>query len=56
MKTKEELNELKEEVEALHKKFHALSDDELENVTGGKKAPVEGKKYADKSASDVKLT
>ena len=30
MKTKEELNELKEEVEALNKKLHELTDDELE--------------------------
>ena len=34
-KTKEELNELKEEVEALNKKLHELTDEELEQVTGG---------------------
>ena len=38
MKTKEELNELKEEVEALNKKLHELTDDELEQVTGGQVA------------------
>ena len=35
MKTKEELNALKEEVEAMSKKLHALTDEELEQVTGG---------------------
>ena len=35
MKTKEELNEIKEEVEALNKKLHELTDEELEQVTGG---------------------
>ena len=35
MKTKEELNELKEEVETLSKKLHALSDEELTQVIGG---------------------
>lgn len=35
MKTKEELNALKEEVETLSKKLQALSDEELEQVTGG---------------------
>ena len=34
-KTKEELNELKEEVEALNKKLHELTDEELAQVTGG---------------------
>ena len=41
MKTKEELNELKEEVEALNKKLHELTDEELEQVTGGGKNPDE---------------
>ena len=36
MKTKEELNALKEEVETLNKKLHELSDDELAQVTGGR--------------------
>ena len=35
MKTKEELNTLKNEVEALGKKLAELSDDELEQVAGG---------------------
>ena len=35
MKTKEELNALKKEVEALNKKLAELSDEELEQVTGG---------------------
>ena len=35
MKTKEELNALKEEVEALNRKLAELSEDELEQVTGG---------------------
>ena len=35
MKSKEELNALKEEVEALNKKLHELTEDEFEQVTGG---------------------
>ena len=35
MKTKEELNALKEEVETLNKKLHELTDDELAQVCGG---------------------
>ena len=35
MKTKEELNALKEEVETLNKKLAELTDEELEQVTGG---------------------
>ena len=35
MKTKEELNALKEEVETQNKKLHELTDEELEQVTGG---------------------
>ena len=35
MKTKEELNALKEEVEAVNKKLHDLTDEELEQVSGG---------------------
>ena len=42
MKTKEELNALKEEVEALNKKLHELTDEELAQFSGGyKKVPVE---------------
>ena len=35
MKTKEELNELKEEVETLNKKLHELTEEELAQVSGG---------------------
>ena len=42
MKTKEELEELKEEVEILNKKLHELTDDELKEVTGGKDMPPDG--------------
>ena len=34
-KTKKELDELKEEVEALGEKLHELTDEELAQVTGG---------------------
>lgn len=36
MKTKEELNAIKEEVEALNKKLAELTEEELEQVTGGR--------------------
>ena len=39
MKSKEELNELKEEVETLDEKLHELTEEELEQVTGGGKRP-----------------
>ena len=35
MKTKEELNALKEEVETLNKKIHELKEEGLAQVTGG---------------------
>ena len=35
MKTAEELNDLKEEVETLNKKLHELTDEELAQVSGG---------------------
>ena len=35
MKSKEELNELKEEVEKLDEKLHELTEEELAQVTGG---------------------
>ena len=35
MKTKEELNALKEEIEALNKKLAELTEDELAQVSGG---------------------
>ena len=37
MKTKEELKQIKEEVETLGKKLEELSEDELKEVTGGLK-------------------
>ena len=37
MKTKEELNALKEEVKAVSKKLTELTDEELAQVTGGSK-------------------
>ena len=39
MKTKEELNALKEEVETLNKKLAELSEEELKQVAGGKIVP-----------------
>ena len=35
MKTEEELNALKAEVETLNKKLHELTDEELAHVNGG---------------------
>ena len=44
MKTKEELNALKEEVETLNKKLAELTEEELAQVSGGKFVPpVNGK-------------
>ncbi len=40
MKTQEELNALKEEVEALKKKLAELSEEELEQVAGGCPNPI----------------
>ena len=40
MKTKEELNALKEEVETLNKKLAELTDEELAQVSGGVAEPV----------------
>ena len=37
-KTKEELDALKEEVEAVNEKLHELTPEELEQVTGGQAA------------------
>ena len=34
-KTKEELNALKEEVENVNRKLHELTEEDLEQVTGG---------------------
>ena len=40
MKSKEELNKIKEEVEAVNEKLHELTEEELEKVNGGGHAPV----------------
>ena len=40
MKTKEELNEIKEEVEKLDKKLYELTEEELEQVSGGKEHSI----------------
>ena len=42
MKTKEELNKLKEEFETLNKKLCELTEEEMEQVTGGEKVPHTG--------------
>ena len=45
MKTQQELNALKEEFEALHKKLAELSEEELEQVSGG---IAKGRRYWNK--------
>ena len=45
MKTKEELNALKEEVETLNKKLAELTEKELEQVIGGADVPKEEKEF-----------
>ena len=37
MKTKQELENIKEEIEKLNAELHELTDEELEQVTGGGK-------------------
>ena len=44
---KEEVEALKEEVEALNKKLHELTEEELEQVSGGHFVPVPTRAYAD---------
>ena len=39
MKTKEELDEIKEEVETMNEKLHELTDEELAQVSGGVISP-----------------
>ena len=41
MKTKEELDALKEEVETLNKKLHELTAEELEQISGGRSMPLD---------------
>ena len=45
MKTKEELNALKEEAETVNKKLHELTDEELEQVSGGNSKKCDGCEY-----------
>ena len=45
MKTKEELNALKEEYQSLTIKLRELTDDELKIVTGGFEVPEHDKQY-----------
>ncbi len=47
MKTKEELNALKTEVEALNKKLAELTEEELKEVVGGFEVPGGGDKFFD---------
>ena len=55
MKTKEELNALKEEVETLNKKLHELSEEELEQVNGGIKLDPDRFRKKDSKVA-VKIT
>ena len=41
MKTKEELNALKEEVETVNKKLHELTEEELAQVSGGSNSKLD---------------
>ena len=53
MKTKEELNALKEEAETLNKKkFKELTDEELAKVAGGGFIGVSGKQCLNMSCAD----
>ena len=47
LKSKEELNKIKEEVEAVNEKLQELTEEEIAQVTGGHEPPLEGKKYAE---------
>ena len=51
MKTKEELNALKEEVETVSRKLHALTDEELAQVTGG--FDPDGRVYNERNKGNV---
>ena len=52
MKTKEELNELRKEVESLNKKLRELTDEELSQVSGGAMI-VNHNKVANDTNADV---
>ena len=58
MKTKEELNALKEEVETLNKKLHELTEEELAQVSGGadREPPVVELEPADREPTDLEPT
>ena len=60
MKTKEELSALKEEVETLNKKLAELSEEELEQVSGGRPGewtPTVSKKgWVCKNCGNVQVT
>ena len=53
MKTKEELNALKEEVETVNKKLAELTEEELAQVTGGR---IPADKYDSESLRRLKLS
>ena len=55
MKTKEELNALKKEVEALNKKLHELTDEELAEVSGGV-GPILNLKFQRPGQSIINVT
>ena len=55
MKTKEELNALKEEIEALNKKLAELSEEELEQVAGGFIKPEDGGRDIFARPIDIKV-
>ena len=50
MKTKEELNALKEEVETLNKKLHELTEEELAQVSGGIVPPSQREDLPERTA------
>lgn len=47
MKTKEELNKLKEEIENINRKLKELTPEELKEITGGSTGHGTNKLYAD---------
>ena len=53
MKTKEELNALKKEVETVSRKLHELTDEDLEQITGG---GVLVKTYTDENGQECSHT
>ena len=53
MKTKEELNALKEEVEALNMKLAELTEDELNQVAGGFIPPLPPSRFSEDSGNDT---